>query len=107
MIVIKIANEYKHGPIWVYGEDGMPTYSFPIIYNDARLQELNKKARELYDSFYAFNTPNATCEFSYDKEKSCRDEMLMIIKEIVVRLEEISDGSFVVEDHETNYLSAL
>jgi len=107
MFIVKIMNEYCHGPIWVYGEDGLPTSSFPLVYEDARLQELNENARKLYDSFYAFNTPNAACEFSYDKEKACRDEMLALIKRITARLEEISDGSFVVEDYETKYLTAL
>ena len=107
MFVVKIMNEYGHGPIWVYDEDGVPTHSFPLVCEDALLQELNEKARELYDSFYAFNTPNAACEFSYDKEKACRNEMLTLIRKIVVRLEEISNGAFVVEDYETKYLTAL
>ena len=107
MYVVNIMNEYGHGPIRVYDEDELPTHSFPLVFEDALLQELNEKAKELYDSFYAFNTSNAACEFFYDKEKACRNEMLTLIKKIVVRLEEISDGSFVVEDHETNYLSTL
>ncbi len=107
MFVVKIINEYGHGPIWVYGEDGLPTHSFPLVYEDVQLQELNERARELYDSFYAFNTPNAACEFSYDKEKACRNDMLELIERIVIRLEEISNGLFAIEDYETKYLSGL
>lgn len=107
MITIKIANDYKHGPIWIYGEDGLPAHYFPIVHNDARLNELNEKAKELYDSFYSFNTPSSACVFSYEKEKACRDDMLAIIEDILARLEEISDGSFVVEDYETEALRAL
>ena len=106
MYTVKLFNDYCHGPIWVYGEDGIPC-RYAFVEDDIYLEELNEEGRKLYDSFYSFNTPNAACEFSYEKEKANKDKMLSIIQKILKRLNEINDGSFVIEDYETKHLENL
>ena len=45
--------------------------------------------------------------FDVEKEKEEKEIMLGLISQIKKRLEEINDGSFVVEDLETDRLSNL
>jgi hypothetical protein len=47
------------------------------------------------------------CWFNSEKEKAEKEEMLGIIGKIVSRLNEINDGSYVVEDLETPRLLSL
>ncbi len=107
MIKIKIMNEFMHGPIWTYGEDGISRDDIPLIANDLMLQKLNRQCEELYTSFYEFDTHNTSCWFNQEKEKESAPQMLALIFEIIARLEFINDGSFTVEDCETNYLRSL
>ena len=81
MTKIKIINEFLHSPIWTY-EDGIVSDDLSVVENDEVLQAL--------------------CEQATEKEI-----MLDLITRIVTRLEEINDGSFVVEDLETERLKAL
>lgn len=57
--------------------------------------------------YYEFNTHDVPCWFNHEKEKTEKDIMLDLIAQIVARLNEINDGSFVVEDLETERLKAL
>ena len=106
MYTVKIMLDYCHGPIWVCDEKGLYC-RYSLIDDDIYLEELNEEGRKLYDSFYSFNTPNAACEFSYEKEKANKDKMLSIIQKILKRLNEINDGSFVIEDYLTKNLENL
>ena len=45
--------------------------------------------------------------FDFEKEKEEKEIMLDLISQIKKRLEEINDGSFVIEDLETDRLSNL
>ena len=65
MYTIKLMNEYLHGPIWVYDEEGFIRRKYPLIDNDDELQQLNEQARNLYDSFYSFNKDDSACVFDF------------------------------------------
>ena len=73
-------NEYLHGPIWVYDEEGFIRRKYPLIDNDDELRQLNEQARNLYDSFYSFNENDSTCVFDEDGYKAAYEEMIGIIK---------------------------
>jgi len=47
MYKVKIMNEFMHGAIWVYDDDGI-SVEYNLIDNDSELQELNKRT-ELFD----------------------------------------------------------
>lgn len=59
MHTVKLMNEYLHGPIWVYDEEGFVSRNYPSLHGNSELMELNEKARILYDSFYSFNDDEA------------------------------------------------
>lgn len=99
MLKIVIMNEFLHGPIWTY-EDGIPRRNPPVVEDDPILQELNRSAGELFDSYYEFNSNGQACWFNEEKKRNTRGEMLAFVANIVKRLNEINDGSFVVENLE-------
>ena len=107
MVTIKIMNEFLHSPIWTYGEDGIVTEDPSIIENDSELQELCDKAAELFSGYYEFDSHDQPCWFNHEQEKKDKDIMLELIRKILARLDELNDGSFVVEDYETERLNSL
>lgn len=106
MVVIKIMNEFLHSPIWTY-EDGIATDDLQIIEADKILQNYCKQVSDMFADYYEFNSHNQPCWFNNEKEKVEKEVMLDLIAQIVSRLNEINDGSFVIEDLETDRLKAL
>ena len=100
-------NEYLHGPIWVYNSDGVPVWRYPLINDDPILSELNNQAMELFSGFYEFDSHDQACWFNHEQEKANKETMLVLIQRILARLDEINDGTFVVEDYETSRLNSL
>lgn len=106
MIVIKIMNEFLHSPIWTY-EDEIVTDDLSIIENDEVLQNLSEQASEMFSDYYEFDSHDMPCWFNHEKEKAEKEIMLDLITKIVTRLNEINDGSFVIEDLESERLRSL
>lgn len=107
MYTIRLMNEYLHEPIWVYNSDGIVVRKFPLVDNDSVLETLNQKAMEIFSSYYEFDSHDMPCWFDKDKEKREKQQMADIIRQILNRLNEINDGSFTVEDYETERLNNL
>ena len=107
MYKIKIMNEYLHGPIWVINSDGISVWKYACIEEDAILTQLNEKAMQMFSSYYEFDSHDSPCWFNHEKEKAEKDIMLDLITKIKKRLEEINDGSFEIEDLETDRLNSL
>lgn len=101
MYTIKLMNEYLHGPIWVYDEEGFIRRKYPLIDSDEDLKKLNEQARNLYDSFYSFNEDDSACVFDEDGYEAAYEEMIGIIKQIVQKLQSINNNDFVIEDYIT------
>lgn len=105
---IKIMLEYLQGPIWLSdAETGEPITGIGVIDTDPIIKELNYKCSELYNSYYEFDSHDEACWFNSEKEKADRDIMLDWISQLVSRLSELNDGSFVIEDLETERLKNL
>ena len=100
-------NEYLHGPIWVYNPKEIAALRFPLIDDDPILGELNKQAMELFSKYYEFDSHGQPCRFNREKEKAEKNAMLEIIRKIKTRLDEINDGTFIVEDFETPRLNEI
>lgn len=107
MYTVKLMSEFIHGPIWVYNSDGVSVWKYPLIHDDSVLAALNTQAADLFDGYYEFDTHDVPCWFNHEKEKAEKDIMLDLIAQIVARLNEINDGSFVIEDFETERLKSL
>lgn len=106
--VIRIRLDYLQGPIWMSDiETGEPFTGIELIDNDLELREPNRKAGQMFSSYYEFDTHDVPCWFNSEKERAEKEIMLDLIAQIVARLEKINDGSFVIEDFESDRLRAL
>lgn len=105
MFTVRIMNEFLHGPVWVLDEEGVSAAegSLPLVENDSVVQEFNKEAGELYDSYYEFDSHGEACSFNEDKQAAEAGRMLALVAKLRARLDEINDGSFSVEDLETPF----
>lgn len=105
---VKIMLDYLQGPIWISDvETGEPMTGIAIIDNDPVLPALNKECGMLFSDCYEFDTHDTACWFNKEKELANRDKMLTLINQIKFRLEEINDGSFVIDDCESERLRNL
>ena len=106
MYVVKLMNEFIHGILWVCDEEGIST-NYDLIDKDLELIKLNEETRELFDSYYEFDSHNQNCLFNEELEKKTKDKMLELIRKIKNRLSKINDGTFIVVDCETEKLERL
>ena len=88
-------------------ETGQPMTGISIIDNDEKLRKINLEISELFSDYYEFNSHGQGCWFNYEKEKEDKDKMLSLLNKLNERLNEINDGSFVVEDLETERVKNL
>jgi hypothetical protein len=110
MINIKIELDFNNGPIWgnYYDEDLHRTMTgVDVIDNNDEIQELNKKIHEKYASYYEFNSHDQACWFNEEKEKEEKDEMLKMITNLIEKIKSVNDGSFEIEDNETERIKKL
>ena len=106
MITIKIMNEFLHSPIWTY-EDGVVTDDISVISEDEKLQRLCDKIENMFSGYYEFDSHDQACWFNSEQEKADKEVMLDLITQLISRLNAINDGSFVIEDLETERLKQL
>ena len=104
---MKLMNEFLRGLVCVYNSDGVALYKYSKVEDDPVISALNSEAMEMFAGYYEFDSHDGSCWFDHDKEKRERNRMLDLIERIIARLNEINDGSFVVEDYETERLKGL
>ena len=98
MYTIRLANDFIHGSIWGYDEQGFIRGSFPLVTDDAELKRLNREAAILHDYFYSDDCR----EYDEAGYKAAYPRMKQIIRKIIKRLDEINDGSFTIDDRVSN-----
>ena len=103
---IRIMLDYLEGPIWLAESDNLYT-GIPVLDNDPVLLKLNNKIRRMYSSYYEFDSHDQGCWFDTDREKAEKDEMLDLLTQLIDRLNELNDGSFVIDDRETERVKKL
>lgn len=94
--------DYLQGPIWISDADtGKPLTGIPCIDEDPCLMALNHQASQLYSSFYELNSHNSPCWFNEEKATAEKAALFSLLTRILSRLHALNDGSFVVEDRES------
>lgn len=96
---VKLMNKYLHGPIWVYDDEGVVRRKYPLIDSDSELLKLNEEARTFYDSFFSFDSGAEAYVFDEKGYGQNFDKMQVLIDQILKRLNEINNGSFIIEDY--------
>ncbi len=108
MRTVKLLLDYLQGPIWTSDvQTGKPCTGIAVVDNDEDLRKVNLEISNLYSSYYEFDSHGQACWFNEDQEKADKQKMLDLLGRLNVRLAEINDGSFEVEDLETPRIQAL
>ncbi len=108
MVIVKIINEFLHGPVWTCEEGtGIEGESLPLVQEDPVVTALNEEIGKMYDSYYEFDSHDMPCWFNEEQEKADKTRMLELLGRLNARLAEANDGSFVVDDRETPRVEAL
>ena len=106
--IVKIQLDFLQGPIWISDvETGQPMTGIDIIDNDEKLRKINYEISTLYSSYYEFDSHDQACWFNEEQEKKDKEKMISLLKQLIDRLNELNDGSFIVEDYETERLEKL
>lgn len=106
--VIRIQLDWAQGPIWLsFSETGEPITDSEIVNSDKKIWSLNKEIGDLYTSYYEFDSHGQACWFNFKQEKADKQRMLKLLGQLKDRLNEINDGSFVIDDRETARVEAL
>ena len=108
MQTVKIMLDYLQGPIWTSDvETGTPQTGIAVIDENEEIRQLNFKIQDLYDGYYEFNSHDQPCWFNKEQEKADKEKMLAMITELINLLNKVNDGSFVIDDQETERIKAL
>ena len=110
MIKIKIQLDFNNGPIWgnYYDEDtNVIKTGIDLIDNNDSIQELNKEIQNKYSSYYEINSHNQACWFNEEKKKNEKEEMLALLNKLIEEISSVNDGSFEIEDNETERIKKL
>ncbi len=105
---IRIQLDYLHGPLWKEHFDpttGEWSTGIAIIDNDVIIQRLNDEASGIYEGLYSFETDGTGFRFDEERYAQVRPRIRNLIRELIERLDEINDGSFVIIDDITSKLA--
>lgn len=78
-----------------------------MVDNDEYLQLLNEEIQNVYSSYYKIDYMDEPVYFDYEQEKKDKEKMFNLLNKLNARLEEINDGSFEVDDRETERVRNL
>ncbi|MBQ9278372.1 MAG: hypothetical protein IJ224_07030 [Lachnospiraceae bacterium] len=104
---LMIKFDFSHGPIWKekYNIDtGEWSTGIDVIDKDKALSILDDEANKEYSSLYSFDE-NGTFIFDTNTYEKKKDVLLSLIQTIVLRVNDLNDGSYTVIDEETPKLT--
>ncbi|NLE62308.1 MAG: RNA helicase [Bacteroidales bacterium] len=107
---LKIMLDFIAGPIWGYRyeeDEKKYTCGIPVLDDDEELISLHEEIQDLYSSYYHFDYNDLPCYFDEEQEKKDKGKMLSLFKRLLDRIHKLNDGSFVVEDLETERIRNL
>lgn len=102
--------DFTEGPLWKDKIDPVTYESstgIDVVDNDEFVQKINEKIYDLYSSYYKINYKDQPVYFDKEQEKKDKNEMLDLLNQLNKRLDELNDGSFVVDDRETERVKNL
>ncbi|MGF3067354.1 RNA helicase [Facklamia sp. P13064] len=108
METVRIMLHIWAGPIWgcTFDEDkGEYDYDIELIVKDDELMRLHQIIQDLYSSNYVL-TENGVIT-NTDQEKADKERMLDLLVKLIARLNEINEGSFIIDDRETERVRSL
>lgn len=110
MKTVKILLDFLAGPIWkpyYNSKTNRDSTGVDIVDNDEEIARLNDEIQDMFFSYYSFDYKGQACYFDKDQERNDKNKMLELLQRLKDRLNEINDGSFTIEDMETERVKAL
>lgn len=108
MKTVRIMLDFLQGPIWITNATtGKPETGIPAIDEDEELRAIGIEMQDMFNSYYSFDVGDEPCVFDFEQERADKDRMLSLLERLLARLDEVNDGSFVVDDRESERIRAL
>ena len=107
---LKLMLDFGEGPIWTEyfnEEKGRLLTGIEKVDDDKELWDINETIQELFASYYHFDYNDQACFFDEEQEKEDKFKMLELLGKLRKRLDEINDGSFEIDDRETERVKNL
>ena len=108
--IVRIMLDIWAGPIWgcILDEDKQEyDYKIKSISQNEELMRLHQEIQDLYSSYYHFEHNGLPVYFDKEQEKADKEKMLGLLDKLISRLNEINDGSFEIDDRETDRVRHL
>lgn len=102
--------DFISGPLW---KDVFDTKKkelvtgINVVDNDEYIQKLNEEIQDLYSSYYKINYKDEPVYFDKEQEKKDKYKILDLLDKLMKRLDEVNDGSFEIDDRETERVKNL
>lgn len=102
--------DFVSGPLWkdIYDAKKKELVTgIDVVDNDEYIQNLDDKISNLYSSYYKINYNDEALYFDKEQEKRDKYKMLGLLEKLRKRLDELNDGSFEIDDRETERVRNL
>ena len=105
--IVRLMFDYYHEITWFYDlKTGGLVDSIDFI-DDEEIKRLNDEIYNLCVSFIICDEDGIPRWRNYEKQKKDKYKMLDLLKKLNDRLDEINDGTYVVDDRLTEYYKKL
>lgn len=107
---LKIMLDFISGPLWkdIYDTKKKELVTgIDIVDNDEYIQNLNDEISDLYSSYYKIDYNDEPVYFDFEQEKKDKYKMLDLLGKLRKRIDELNDGSFEIDDRETERVRNL
>lgn len=107
---LRIMLDFISGPIWkdIYDIKKKELVTgINVVDNDECVQKINDEIQDLYSSYYKIDYNDEPVYFDKEQEKKDKYKMLVLLEKLKKRLYEINDGSFEIDDKETERVKNL
>lgn len=107
---LRIMLDFIEGPLWkdiINPKNYESITGIDVVDNDEYIQKLNDEIQDLYSSYYHFDYKDEACFFDEEQEKKDKYKMLDLLEKLKNRLNELNDGSFEIDDRETERVRNL
>ena len=102
--------DFITGPIWkdIYDTKKKELVTgINVVDNDECVQKINDEIQDLYSSYYRIDYNDEPVYFDKEQEKKDKYKMLALLEKLKKRLYKINDGSFEIDDKETERVKNL
>ncbi len=102
--------DFVSGPLWkdIYDTKKKELVTgIDVVDNDECVQKINDEIQDLYSSYYKIDYNDEPVYFDKEQEKKDKYKMLALLEKLKKRLYELNDGSFEIDDRETERVKKL